>query len=79
MVNRTKDAIKQTFLALLNEKPLNQITVKMIVEQCGINRNSFYYHSTRPASPPATFRNACSSNCNAFRKTTPSIRTTTSP
>lgn len=44
MVNRTKDAIKQTFLELLNEKPLNQITVKMIVEQCGINRNSFYYH-----------------------------------
>ena len=44
MVNRTKDAIKQTFLELLNEKPLNQITVKMIVEKCGINRNSFYYH-----------------------------------
>ena len=44
MVNRTKEAIKQTFLELLNEKPLSQITVKMIVEQCGINRNSFYYH-----------------------------------
>ena len=44
MVSRTKAAIKQTFLDLLNEKPLNQITVKMIVEQCGINRNSFYYH-----------------------------------
>ena len=44
MVSRTEDAIKQTFLELLNEKPLSQITVKMIVEQCGINRNSFYYH-----------------------------------
>ena len=24
--------------------PLTQISVKMIVEECGINRNSFYYH-----------------------------------
>ena len=23
---------------------MNQITVKNIVEDCGINRNSFYYH-----------------------------------
>lgn len=29
---------------MLNERPLNQITVKAIVEDCGINRNSFYYH-----------------------------------
>ncbi|HBY72506.1 MAG TPA: TetR family transcriptional regulator, partial [Lachnospiraceae bacterium] len=29
---------------LLNERPLNRITVKDIVEDCGINRNSFYYH-----------------------------------
>ncbi len=44
MANFTKTAIKSTFLKLLEEKPLNQITVKMIVEECGINRNSFYYH-----------------------------------
>ncbi|MBQ1410843.1 MAG: TetR/AcrR family transcriptional regulator [Oscillospiraceae bacterium] len=44
MSSFTKDAIKQTFLLLLDEKPLNQITVKLIVETCGINRNSFYYH-----------------------------------
>lgn len=44
MSNLTKDAIKRTFIDLLNQKPLNQISVKMIVEQCGINRNSFYYH-----------------------------------
>ena len=24
--------------------PLTQISVKLIVEECGINRNSFYYH-----------------------------------
>ncbi|MBE5862907.1 MAG: TetR family transcriptional regulator [Lachnospiraceae bacterium] len=39
-----KKAIKTTFLELLEQKPLSQITVKMIVEECGINRNSFYYH-----------------------------------
>lgn len=40
----TKDAIKHSFMKLLNEKQLNKITVKDIVEDCGINRNSFYYH-----------------------------------
>ena len=44
MSSFTKDAIKMTFVSLLDQKPLNQITVKMIVEECGINRNSFYYH-----------------------------------
>lgn len=44
MPSFTKMAIKKTFIKLLNEKPLNQITVKDIVEECGINRNSFYYH-----------------------------------
>lgn len=44
MSNFTKKAIKATFLQLLDEKPLSQITVKQIVEACGINRNSFYYH-----------------------------------
>lgn len=44
MKNLTKELIKETFLSLLNHKPLTQITVKMIVEECGINRNSFYYH-----------------------------------
>lgn len=44
MANFTKKAIKDTFLTLLEERPLNRITVKDIVEACGINRNSFYYH-----------------------------------
>lgn len=44
----TKKAILQTFLQLLDEKPFNEITVKEIVEKCGINRKTFYYyfHST---------------------------------
>ena len=39
----TKQAIKNSFLKLLNERPLSQVTVKAIVEDCGINRKSFYY------------------------------------
>ena len=31
-------------MKLLNEHPLNKISVRSIVEDCGINRNSFYYH-----------------------------------
>ena len=44
MPNFTRDAIIKSFLHLLNEKPVSKITVKDIVEDCGINRNSFYYH-----------------------------------
>ena len=44
MQSYTKMAIRETFLQLLEQKPLHQITVKMVVEKCGINRNSFYYH-----------------------------------
>lgn len=39
-----KNEIKKTFLKLLDERPLSQITVKDIVAECGINRNTFYYH-----------------------------------
>ena len=44
MTSLTKDAIKTSFMKLLNQKQINKITVKEIVEDCGINRNSFYYH-----------------------------------
>ncbi|MBQ3841367.1 MAG: TetR/AcrR family transcriptional regulator [Ruminiclostridium sp.] len=44
MANLTQKAIKASALKLLNERTLNQITIKDIVEDCGINRNSFYYH-----------------------------------
>lgn len=44
MANFTRKAIKETFITLLEERPLSEITIKDIVETCGINRNSFYYH-----------------------------------
>lgn len=44
MAGFTKKAIRDSFVKLLNEKPLNQITVRDIVDDCGINRNTFYYY-----------------------------------
>ena len=40
----TQKVIKEAFWKLLSEKSFSKITVKDIVEICGINRNSFYYH-----------------------------------
>lgn len=44
MPSSAKQAIKDAFLTLLDQRPLNRITVKDIVEACGVNRNSFYYY-----------------------------------
>ena len=44
MAQFTKKAIVESFLKLLNQKPLDKITVREIVEDCEINRNTFYYH-----------------------------------
>lgn len=43
-MQKTREEIKRSCLKLLEEKPLNQVTVKAIVEDCGISRNSFYYY-----------------------------------
>ena len=44
MTTRTRKAIMDSCIKLLNERPVNKISVKDIVEDCGINRNTFYYH-----------------------------------
>lgn len=44
MQKDTKAAIKETFLDLLRSKPFDKITIRDIVETCGINRNTFYYY-----------------------------------
>jgi probable dihydroxyacetone kinase regulator len=40
----TKRALSQSLKKLLAEKPLDKITVTDIVEDCGVNRQTFYYH-----------------------------------
>lgn len=44
MTGLTKRALTSTFLELLEDKPLDKITVREIVEECGVSRNTFYYH-----------------------------------
>ena len=39
-----KDVIADAFLKLAREKRIDKITVKELVAQCGISRQSFYYH-----------------------------------
>lgn len=43
-MNRTKEQIIGTFVELLEEMPYSKITVRNIVDKCGVNRNTFYYH-----------------------------------
>ena len=40
----TKRAIQESFKKLLSTQPLDKITVKNITDDCGVNRNTFYYH-----------------------------------
>lgn len=40
----TKSIIRKEFIRMLNDKPINKITVKELSERCDINRNTFYYH-----------------------------------
>lgn len=42
----TRQNITDAFLDLLQEKPLNAITVKEITDKAGISRVAFYYHYT---------------------------------
>ena len=44
MASLTRRSIMDSFLRLLEDRPVNKISVKDIVEDCGINRNTFYYH-----------------------------------
>ena len=40
----TKQTIQASFRTLLMAKSLDKITVRDIVEDCGLTRNTFYYH-----------------------------------
>ena len=44
MPNQTKEVIIRALVELLAEKPVERVTVRDIVERCGVNRNTFYYH-----------------------------------
>ena len=41
MSSLTKKALRETMIRALNERPLEKIRVKDLVEECGVNRNTF--------------------------------------
>lgn len=44
MRQTTKEALAETLAALLEKRSIDKITVKDIVAECGVNRQTFYYH-----------------------------------
>ena len=44
MSKYTKTRIMDAFLYLLNEKSMDRLTVKDVIETAEVNRNTFYYH-----------------------------------
>ncbi len=44
MATSTKEALGAALKQMLSVKPIEKITVKDLVEICGVNRQTFYYH-----------------------------------
>lgn len=44
MASSTKAAFAAALKQVMSVKPMNKITVKDLVELCGVNRQTFYYH-----------------------------------
>ena len=40
----TKNALATALKKLLSKKELSKITISNITEECGVNRQTFYYH-----------------------------------
>lgn len=43
-IQNTKKVLAMSLKSIMAEKPLNKITIREIVENCGLNRQTFYYH-----------------------------------
>ncbi len=44
MSQTTKRALANSLKSLMAKKPLDKITVTDIAKDCGVNRQTFYYH-----------------------------------
>ena len=44
MATSTKESLGNALKKMLAIKPIDKITVKDLVEECGVNRQTFYYH-----------------------------------
>lgn len=66
----TRRAIQTAFMQLLEERPLNKITVNDIAVQCGLNRNTFYYHYQ---DIPALIEEICSNEVERIIREYPTL------
>ncbi len=44
MSNITKKALANSLKKILSKKEFNKVTINDIVDDCGVNRQTFYYH-----------------------------------
>ena len=44
MASSTKKALAAALKKMMEVKPIDKVTIKDLVEQCGVNRQTFYYH-----------------------------------
>ena len=70
MSKLTQKAIQNSFLKLLDSKPIDRITIKDITSDCGISRNTFYYHYS---DLPALVEEILMDSAQELIKTYPSI------
>ncbi len=70
MSQLTQKAIQNSFTKLLDSKPIDRITIKDITSDCGISRNTFYYHY---ADLPALVEEMLMDNSEKMIKAYPSI------
>ena len=70
MSKLTQKAIQNSFVKLLDSKPIDRITIKDITDNCGISRNTFYYHY---ADLPALVEELLTDKAEELMKAYPSI------
>ena len=54
MASFTRKAIMDSFMKLVDQRPISKITIKDIVEDCGVNRNT-HACSCDPERPTGAF------------------------
>lgn len=70
MSKLTQKAIKESFLRLLDRKPIDHIKITDITNDCGVSRNTFYYHY---ADLPALLEELLMDNAEELINTYPTI------
>lgn len=67
---RSKTAIREALMALLEEKPIDRISIKELSETAGINRKTFYAHYERVEDVAFEIESEIVANMEAFMQAT---------